>query len=150
MPKFFCPRHAGSPPCSCSMGNLYRYIEPAVLLVLKEEQKSYGYDLAEKLTNFALTDARIERASLYRTLRVLEENGHVTSTWDVEGSGPARRVYALTKKAVAICRSGRNCCDGRGRPWLRFPSALKREWAMERQHRSHRIALGTLGPARQR
>jgi PadR family transcriptional regulator PadR len=98
MPKFFCPRHAGSPPCSCSMGNLYRYIEPVVLLVLKEEQKSYGYDLAEKLTNFALTDARIERASLYRTLRVLEENGHVTSTWDVEGSGPARRVYALTKK----------------------------------------------------
>lgn len=98
MPKFLCPRHAGSSPCSCSMGNLYRYIEPVVLLVLKEEKKSYGYDLAEKLTNFALTDARIERGSLYRTLRVLEENGHVRSTWDVEGSGPARRVYALTKK----------------------------------------------------
>ena len=98
MPKLFCPRHAGSSPCSFSMGNLYRYIEPVVLLMLKEEQKSYGYDLAEKLTNFALTDARIERASLYRTLRVLEENGHVTSTWDVKGSGPARRVYALTKK----------------------------------------------------
>jgi DNA-binding PadR family transcriptional regulator len=80
------------------MGNLYRYIEPVVLLVLKEEKKSYGYDLAEKLTHYALTDAHIERASLYRTLRVLEENGHVTSTWDVEGSGPARRVYALTKK----------------------------------------------------
>lgn len=98
MPKFFCPRHGGSSACSCSMGNLYRYIEPVVLLVLQEEKKSYGYDLAEKLTNFALTDARIERASLYRTLRVLEDNGHVRSTWDVEGSGPARRVYALTKK----------------------------------------------------
>ena len=79
-------------------GNLYRYIEPVVLLVLKEQKKSHGYDLAEKLTNVALTDARIERAALYRTLRVLEENGHVTSTWDVEGSGPARRVYAMTKK----------------------------------------------------
>jgi PadR family transcriptional regulator len=98
MPKFFCHRHAGSLPCSCSMGNLYRYIEPVVLLVLKEHKKSYGYDLAEKLTSFALTDAHIERASLYRTLRVLEENGHVTSTWDVQGSGPARRVYALTRK----------------------------------------------------
>ena len=98
MPKFFCPRHPGSSPCSCSMGNLYRYIEPVVLLMLKEEKKSYGYDLAEKLTSLALTDAHIERASLYRTLRVLEENGDVTSTWDVEGSGPARRVYALTRK----------------------------------------------------
>lgn len=80
------------------MGNLYRYIEPVVLLALQEEKKSYGYDLAEKLMGFALTDARIERASLYRTLRVLEENGHVTSAWDVEGAGPARRVYALTEK----------------------------------------------------
>lgn len=98
MPKFFCPRHAGSAPCTCSMGNLYRYIEPLVLLALQEQKKSYGYDLAEKIADFALTDARIERASLYRTLRVLEENGHVTSEWDVEGAGPARRVYALTEK----------------------------------------------------
>jgi PadR family transcriptional regulator PadR len=79
------------------MGNLYRYIEPVVLLILHEEKRSHGYDLAEKLNSFALTDARIERASLYRTLRGLEENGYVTSAWDVEGAGPARRVYALTE-----------------------------------------------------
>ena len=96
MPKFFCSRHAGSHPCTCAMGNLYRYIEPVVLLILQEEEKSYGYDLADKLAGFALTDARVERASLYRTLRGLEENGYVTSEWDVEGAGPARRVYALT------------------------------------------------------
>jgi PadR family transcriptional regulator PadR len=98
MPKFFCPRHAGNHPCTCSMGNLYRYIEPMVLLVLQQQKKSYGYDLAEKLMDSALTDARIERSSLYRTLRLLEENGHVTSSWDVEGGGPARRVYSLTEK----------------------------------------------------
>ena len=80
------------------MGNLYRYIEPMVLLVLQQEKKSYGYDLAEKLMDSALTDARIERSSLYRTLRLLEENGHVTSSWDEEGGGPARRVYSLTEK----------------------------------------------------
>lgn len=96
MHKFFCPRHAGSRPCTCAMGNLYRYIEPVVLLILKEQKESYGYDLAERLTELALTDARIERASLYRTLRALEENGFVTSAWDVEGRGPARRVYSLT------------------------------------------------------
>jgi DNA-binding PadR family transcriptional regulator len=80
------------------MGNLYRYIEPAVLLLLKEQRHSYGYDLAEKLGEFALTDAPIDRAALYRTLRSLEESGHVTSAWDVEGAGPARRVYSLTGK----------------------------------------------------
>jgi len=101
MSKFVCSRHAGSHPCTCAMGNLYRYIEPVVLLILKEERQSYGYDLAERLTEFALTDARIERASLYRTLRALEENGHVTSAWDVDGAGPARRVYSLTNKGHA-------------------------------------------------
>jgi DNA-binding PadR family transcriptional regulator len=107
------------------MGNLYRYIEPVVLLVLKEEQKSYGYDLAEKLTNFALTDAHIERASLYRTLRVLEENGHVTSTWDVEGSGPARRVYALTKKGRRHLQEWAQLLGRMGRAMIAFSDRVE-------------------------
>lgn len=100
MPRFACPRHAGSRPCTCGMGNIYRYIEPVVLLLLKE-RKSYGYDLADRLLEFELTDARVDRASLYRTLRALEESGHVSSAWDVEGAGPARRVYSLTEKGHA-------------------------------------------------
>lgn len=96
MPEFFCPRHPGAGACGCALGNLFRYIEPAILLILKEEKRSYGYDLADKLAALALTDAHIERAALYRTLRLLEENGYVTSGWETEGSGPARRVYTLT------------------------------------------------------
>jgi poly-beta-hydroxybutyrate-responsive repressor len=79
------------------MGNIYRFIEPVLLLMLKEKGHSYGYDLSESLEKYALTDAQIERAALYRTLRTLEENGYVKSTWDVNTGGPARRVYALTK-----------------------------------------------------
>ena len=45
-----------------------------------------------------MTDSAIELAALYRTLRQLEENGCVTSEWEAEGSGPARRVYALTAR----------------------------------------------------
>jgi DNA-binding PadR family transcriptional regulator len=98
VPKIVCPRHAGAGPCGCALGNLYRYIEPSILLILKEEKRSYGYDLSEKLAGLALTDATIERAALYRTLRLLEENGYVISGWDVEGTGPARRVYTLTEQ----------------------------------------------------
>ena len=78
------------------MGNLYRFVEPVVLLLLKKKGRSYGYDLSSELREYALTDAEIERAALYRTLRQLELNGNVTSEWDVEKSGPARRVYSLT------------------------------------------------------
>jgi DNA-binding PadR family transcriptional regulator len=65
--------------------------------MLEEKGHSYGYDLAENLSQYSLTDAEIERAALYRTLRALEKNGYVTSSWDTERGGPARRVYALTR-----------------------------------------------------
>ena len=79
------------------MGNIYRFIEPVLLLMLKEKGSAHGYELSDGLAHYALTDAQIERAALYRTLRMLERNGHVKSTWDVNTGGPARRMYALTK-----------------------------------------------------
>lgn len=96
MPVRRCPRHGDEYPCTCAMGNLYRFVEPVVLLLLKKKGRSYGYDLAGDLREYALTDAEIERAALYRTLRQLERNGNVTSAWDTDNGGPARRVYRLT------------------------------------------------------
>jgi PadR family transcriptional regulator, regulatory protein PadR len=80
------------------MGNLYRFVEPVVLLLLKKKGRSYGYDLSNDIEQYALTDAEIERAALYRTLRQLEKNGNVVSEWEIESSGPARRVYRLTRQ----------------------------------------------------
>jgi DNA-binding PadR family transcriptional regulator len=78
------------------MGNLYRFVEPVVLLLLNKKGHSYGYDLAGDLHEYALTDAEIEKAALYRTLRQLELNGNVASEWETDKGGPARRVYRLT------------------------------------------------------
>ncbi len=97
MPRGQCHRHGADRPCTCAMGNLYRFVEPVVLLLLKKHGPSYGYELATALNEHALTDAEIERAALYRTLKQLEMNGHVVSEWDVSGSGPARHVYRLTE-----------------------------------------------------
>ena len=94
--KKMCQRHGEGYPCTCAMGNLYRFVEPVVLLLLKKKGHSYGYDLAGDLREHALTDAEIERAALYRTLRQLEMNGNVSSEWETDQSGPARRVYKLT------------------------------------------------------
>lgn len=97
MPKGKCNRHGADRPCTCAMGNLYRFVEPVVLLLLKQQGPSYGYELATALSNYSLTDAQIERAALYRTLKQLEGNGNVASEWDVSGSGPARHIYKITK-----------------------------------------------------
>lgn len=91
-----CNRHGKEYPCTCAMGNLYRFVEPVALLLLKKQGPSYGYELSNEIRKHALTDAEIERAALYRTLRQLETNGNVSSKWDTKKAGPARRVYRLT------------------------------------------------------
>lgn len=96
MPKRNCPRHGGKHPCTCGMGNLYRFVEPVVLLWLKKKGSAYGYELAGEVANHALTDAEIEGAAVYRTLRQLEATGNVVSEWVTESAGPPRRVYRLT------------------------------------------------------
>jgi poly-beta-hydroxybutyrate-responsive repressor len=93
-----CQRHGNDQPCTCAMGNLYRFVEPVVLLLLKKKGHSYGYDLSGDLREHALTDAEIERGALYRTLRQLELNGNVASEWETDRGGPARRVYKLTAR----------------------------------------------------
>lgn len=97
-----CPRH--DYPCTCAMGHLYRFVEPVLLLVLREKGRSYGYDLSRSLAEHAFTDGEIEKAVLYRTLRRLENNGYITSDWDTDEPGPARRVYTLTKNGHAHLR----------------------------------------------
>ena len=92
-----CLRHPKDYPCTCAMGNLYRFVEPVLLFLLKRKRRAYGYELSSDLAEYALTDAEIEIGALYRTLRQLEKNGFVGSEWDTPKSGPARRQYILTQ-----------------------------------------------------
>jgi PadR family transcriptional regulator, regulatory protein PadR len=120
-----CKRHGREYPCTCAMGNLYRFVEPVVLLLLKKKGKSYGYDLSINLQTYALTDAEIERAALYRVLRQLEVNGNVTSEWDVKEGGPARRVYKLTAKGKAHLDEWATVLDHVSASMSRFVRAVR-------------------------
>lgn len=104
MPRGYCHRHAGRGPCTCAMGNLYRFAEPVVLYLLESNGPAYGYELAGQMKGHTLTDAEIDRGALYRTLQRLESTGHVTSDWDTSGTGPARHVYEITASGKAHLR----------------------------------------------
>ncbi len=78
------------------MGNIYRFVEPVVLFLLKTKGPAHGYELAGDMTECALTDAEVDMGGLYRVLQRLEAEGIVASEWDTSGSGPARRVYSIT------------------------------------------------------
>ncbi len=93
------------------MGHLSRFVEPLVLLILKEKGQTHGYDLSSNLSAYAFTDAEIERAALYRTLRRLEHYDYVRSGWKVAENGPARRVYSLTSKGEVHLRQWATVLD---------------------------------------
>ena len=93
-----CRRHRGEEPCTCVMGNLYRFVEPLILYSLQVKGTSHGYDLIDGLNRMSLTDSVIETGGLYRNLRRLEKEGVLESTWDSQGSGPARRMYRITSE----------------------------------------------------
>ena len=119
-----CKQPGQEHPCTCAMGNVSRFIEPVVLRILKEKKKSYGYEIAECLSQYALTDATIEGAALYRTLRTLEANGHVSSTWDA-GDGPARRNYSLTRSGHMHLREWAYLLEGLGKAMIEFAKETK-------------------------
>ena len=79
---------------------LERFIEPAVLLVLRDSP-GHGYELLEQLQTLMPAE-RIDMGNLYRILRSLEREGLVASTWHEEAPGPAKRIYVITPSGSRV------------------------------------------------
>ncbi|HZP57254.1 MAG TPA: helix-turn-helix transcriptional regulator [Dehalococcoidia bacterium] len=65
------------------------------LLAFLKNWNAYGYQLTQRLAEAGLP--AFDSGTVYRTLRQLEKTGLVSSFWDTSESGPARRMYSLTK-----------------------------------------------------
>ncbi len=70
------------------------------LLAFLRNWPAYGYQLVQELNKAGLP--AFDSATVYRTLRQLERSGLVSSFWDTSKSGPARRMYSLTKAGEAF------------------------------------------------
>ncbi len=67
---------------------------PMLLLLLKD-WNAHGYELMQKLTVFGFES--VDKGNFYRILRQLEKDDLVNSEWDTTSSGPAKRIYSITK-----------------------------------------------------
>ena len=80
----------------CRCGRHVRgFIQPQLLLRLARKA-AHGYELMDALRSVKGDENLADPGLLYRTLRQFEEDGLVTSAWDTDGHGPARRVYQIT------------------------------------------------------
>jgi poly-beta-hydroxybutyrate-responsive repressor len=69
------------------------YLRPCLLLLIAEDP-SYGYDLLVRLGELGLR--HVDPGMLYRSLRAMEQEGLVRSSWQGSEIGPPRRTYQLS------------------------------------------------------
>jgi len=90
-----------TPPRRPGSRKAERYIQASILLALKSSP-SYGYELIRGISRFGFLEGPAPPGMIYRHLRELEENGLVSSEWETEGAGPAKRVYRLSAEGAAV------------------------------------------------
>lgn len=92
------PEGPGKAPGQRASGQPFRLhgdLLTTSLLAFLRNWNAYGYQLTQQLAEAGLP--AFDSGTVYRTLRQLEKSGLVSSFWDTSDSGPARRMYSLTK-----------------------------------------------------
>ena len=82
------------------------YVQFLLLLLLNEE-RMHGYQLAEELqTRGYVREGRFKTGSLYTILNRMEDKGSLTSTHEESESGRPRRVYSITEDGKLHLKNG--------------------------------------------
>jgi PadR family transcriptional regulator, regulatory protein PadR len=84
------------------------WLAPFVLLAVSL-QRAHGYVIEDYLR--ALGVFGITMSTLYRTLRQMEKDGLLESTWEPGPTGPARRVYTITDTGHAWLETSATMLD---------------------------------------
>lgn len=90
------------PWCHCYPGERPPRFLRAFLLLLLRERPGHGYELLERLRGLGLDYTDQDIGYVYRTLRAMEREGLISLEWDTTGSGPAKRVYAITPQGMTV------------------------------------------------
>lgn len=70
---------------------------PAFVLLELSKGPSYGLQILNNLKE-NMPSCCLDSAAVYRALNTLEKNECITSKWDTEDSGAAKKVYTITDK----------------------------------------------------
>jgi PadR family transcriptional regulator len=90
-------------------------LELAVLAVIARNE-TYGYEILSTLEESGFEG--VGDASVYGTLRRLEQAGHLESRLVSSDSGPARKYYAVTSSGAEQLRAGTEA-------WSRIDAAFR-------------------------
>lgn len=88
-------------PGKIGPGKPDRYMQPSILMALLGGE-SYGYELSQRIGEYGFLRGDVPPGMIYRHLRQMEDERLVISRWEAQGTGPARRVYAITEEGREV------------------------------------------------
>jgi DNA-binding PadR family transcriptional regulator len=94
-------------------GRRGRWLEPFLLLLVAEDE-AHGYSLIRQLNELGVAPGEVDVGMVYRTLRELEAEGLIDSTWAAETGAP-RRDYRLTPEGALALAEWAAVMDERAR-----------------------------------
>ncbi len=89
---------AATNPLEDVRGGLPRNFIRSCVLLLVAQKSSHGYDLLDRLEDLGV--GATDPGGLYRTLRAMEREDLLRSSWESSAIGPARRAYQLTDDGI--------------------------------------------------
>lgn len=99
--------------------DLSRGDTPTLILTVLADGKCHGYAIAREIERKSGQLFQMREGALYPALRVLEQDGFVEGQWEVQPSGPARKVYLITEE-------GRRELVTRKKDWKTYVETFKR------------------------
>jgi PadR family transcriptional regulator PadR len=87
-----------------------KWLIPLILVWLREENSSYGYEIMESLEE-EFGFEQIDPATVYRTLRQMENEGLCNSEWETFEHGKANRMYSITVAGEAFLETWVEACE---------------------------------------
>ena len=90
---------------------------PTLVLAILRDAPMHGYAIAREIERRSDGRLKFKDGTLYPTLQTLESDRFIVSKWENPSSGPARKVYSITKSGVQEL-------EKRTQSWLSFVAAV--------------------------
>jgi PadR family transcriptional regulator, regulatory protein PadR len=76
--------------------DLLRGHTDTMILKLLSDGDKYGYEITKLISEHSANEYELKEATMYSSLKRLENDGHIISYWGDESQGGRRKYYRIT------------------------------------------------------
>lgn len=82
------------------------HTDTIILRLLKDGDK-YGYEISKLVYEYSNKTYELKEATMYSSLKRLENDAHITSYWGDETQGGRRKYYRITESGRELYRNNK-------------------------------------------